>query len=397
MTVLHLAIAGGIGVMVLVLLANLAGFRRVRPDARPRTTPAVSVLVPARNEEASIGGCVASLLAQEYPLLEVLVLDDHSEDGTAAVVGAIERTDPRVRLVPGADLPEGWVGKSFACHQLSQAAKGDLLLFVDADTVHEPSSIGAAVAEMERTGAGLLSLIPHQIMRSFWERTFLPLLQFSTMCFLPFALVSRTRSPLLAMANGQFMLFRRSVYDDIGGHASVHAAMVEDVWLARAVKRRGHRLVVADGGRTVSCRMYTSFRAIWRGFSKNLCAGFGYSVPSLAAVTGFNALTSIAPFFLLPAALVAGQTGWLIAAPAAEVAALLGIRVVLALRFRMGLAPVALHPLAVGLLVVIAANSCRWAFTGGPRWKGRRYDLRRALTGGGPRSLGHRKGLQCLC
>ena len=380
MVLLHGLILSALGLMVIVLAVNLVSFRTAKASTTGNR-PRVSVLIPARNEEETVGRCLATLVQQDYPDYEVLVLDDRSTDATVARVREWEQRDPRVRLIPGASLPEGWVGKSFACHQLSEAAIGEMLLFVDADTVHSPSSIGSAVAEMERTRAGLLSLIPHQTMISFWETVVLPLLHFVTMCFLPFSLVSSTRNPRFAMANGQFMLFRRDVYRSIGGHAAVRTAMVEDVWLSRLVKRSGHRLVIMDGGPVVSCRMYRSFSGIWQGFSKNLFPGFNYSLPAIGGVMAFLAITSVLPFLLLPAALLGGVAGFLLTASVAEVALLIGIRVALAARFRMPWLSSLLHPLGVSMVIAIAANSCRWVVAGGgARWKGRVYDFRSNLS-----------------
>ncbi len=377
MEALHLVILGSLAVMTLVLVVNLTGFSTLRSGNRPEHCPRVSILVPARNEAETLDRCLSGLAGQEYPDLEIVVLDDRSTDDTAAIARGWAARDDRMRVVSGAELPDGWVGKAHACHQLAAQATGTLLLFADADTEFAPGAVTAAVAAREQTGAGLLSLIPHQIMVTFWERTFLPLLHFSTMCFLPFPLVTRARSPLLAMANGQFMLFDRRVYEAIGGHAAVHTAIVEDVWLARAVKRHGHRLVVMDGGELVSCRMYRSLGHIWEGFSKNLFAGFRFSLPAIGAVMAFVAVAALVPFLLLPVALLSGAPWPLVLLPLVEVALLLAIRAILAVRFRMSFPEIFLHPLALILLLAIAINSCRWVIAGGgARWKGRRYDFR---------------------
>jgi chlorobactene glucosyltransferase len=289
----------------------------------------------------------------------------------------------RFRLIRGKPLPEGWVGKSFACHQLSEEAKGDFLLFIDADTIHSRHCISSAVAELSRSGAGLLTVIPYQIMDTFWEKAVLPLLHFTTFCFLPMPLVRLARHPKFSMANGQFMLFRRDAYRAAGGHEAVRTALVEDVWLSRLVKKSGNALAIRDGAGSVSCRMYRSFREIWEGFSKNLFAGFGYSVPMLTAMMAFNAMTSILPFVAL--------LGWLLRAGSvappwlsmvvAQAAIILAIRLVLALRFRLDLWSSFVHPIAMTVLIGIAANSCRWVLTGGgARWKGRAYDFRKHVT-----------------
>ena len=379
----HEVILGLLALMMVVVLVNVVGFRRLPRWAAPERpgsegTPMVSVLIPARNEERNIGTTLSTLARQDYPRMEIVVLNDNSADGTEAVVKERAGADPRIRLIQGGALPEGWVGKSYACHQLAGEAQGDLLLFVDADTAHEQWSVGAAVEEMRRSRADLLTVIPAQTMRTFWEKLILPLLHYSTFCFLPMPLVSVTRSPKLAMANGQFMLFRKEVYRAIGGHAGVRTAMVEDVWLSRRVKEEGYRLVIRDGTGSVRARMYRSLREIWQGFSKNLFAGFNYSLPMIGGVVVFNALTSVLPFILLPAGIIAGMefAPWT-AVVALQVALVLAIRLALAARFRLDVWTIVLHPLAMGIFCGIALNSARWVLVrGGARWKGRTYDFR---------------------
>jgi chlorobactene glucosyltransferase len=320
-------------------------------------------------------------LEQDYPHYEVIVLDDNSSDTTLDITRSLAANDRRLRFLEGKSLQQGWTGKSFACHQLSQEAKGELLLFVDADTEHAPHSISAAVTEMQRSQADLLSLIPRQIMVTFWEKAILPLLHFSTFCFLPFLLVRLSKNPKFAMANGQFMLFNKRVYETIGGHKEVRTALVEDVWLSRLVKQQGFRLLVMDGTQLVSCRMYTSLRGIWEGFSKNLFPGMRYSIPMIVAVIVFNFLTSVLPFLLLLLGNASSGTGsWWVGVVATELAVIFAIRVALALRFQMSLPAVLTHPIAMSVLMGIAANSVRLVLLGGgSRWKGRAYDFRKQV------------------
>lgn len=374
----QIAVLGILGMMALIVVVNMVAFRAVRPDLKPAFEPLLSVLLPARNEERNVGTCLATLVEQDYSDFEVLVLDDNSDDGTAEVVEEWARIDPRIRLIGGRPLPDGWTGKSFACQQLSEHARGNFLLFIDADTVHLRRSLSAAMHAMDETRADLLTVIPHQVMGSFWERTVLPLLHFTTFAFLPFPLVRWTRSPKLAMANGQFMLFRRSAYEQIGGHASVRSAMVEDVWLSRRIKEEGLALRIMGGEEIVSCRMYASLREIWEGFSKNLFPGFRYSVPGIFAVIVFNIITSILPFLFLGVGMMFNRTGesWY-ALVAAQTSLLLLIRLMLAVRFDLSILSSLLHPLAMVIFSAIAVNSCWSVLHGtGSRWKGRSYDFR---------------------
>ena len=377
-TLYHTAVLILIGVLVLTTVVNVLTVRTVRRGRHSAHAPMISVLVPARNEERAIAACLATLVEQDYPSYEVLVLDDGSEDGTAAVVRQWAERSSRVRLLDGAPLPGGWAGKAHACHQLARAARGELLLFVDADTALYRHALSAAEHERRRTGADLLTLIPQQRAETAWEKILLPLLHFYTFAFLPLPLVAMLRSPRFAMANGQFMLFRREAYEAVGGHAAVRTALVEDVWLSRLIKAHGFRLRIADGSRAVICRMYTSFEEIWNGFSKNLFAGFNYSIPAMAAVIAFNAATSVLPFLLFAWGLAAGATGrgWFFLV-SLQVAGILAVRLMLAQRFRTNLVAVLYHPAAVQVMLAVAVNSILWVVSrGGARWKGRSYDFR---------------------
>lgn len=284
-------------------------------------------------------------------------------------------------------MPPGWVGKCFACHQLSKAARGELLLFTDADTKHSTASIANAVAALERSNADLLSLFPSLELRSLWEKAVMPMLHFVTFTTLPFPLVHHTRKPQLAMANGQFILFRRSAYEAIGGHEAVKDALVEDVWLARSIKRHGFRLRVMDGKELVTTRMYRSLREIWEGFSQNLFPVFRYSLAAITFVMVFNLVTSAVPFVLtlvgvwdLFARGSALSDSWIPLA-LAHVGLLVTIRSMLSLRFSLALLPILLDPVAMAIVIGIAVNSIRWAlFAGGLRWKGRIYPLTRGET-----------------
>ncbi|MGE5313645.1 MAG: glycosyltransferase [Acidobacteriota bacterium] len=366
-----------LGALFLLALWNILLFRRrAHKNLLEGDLPFVSVLVPARNEEATIERCVRSLLAQDYPNFEVIVLDDNSTDRTAVILGQLRADFPdRLRVVRGKPLERGWVGKCFACHQLSQHAQGSWLLFTDADTVHRPHSLRTALELAVSGGADLLTAIPEQHMHSFGEKLILPLLHFSTFVFLPLYGVDHLRSPHFAIGVGQFMFFRTAAYKKIGGHAAVRNNLVEDVWLARAVKRHGFRLAVADGKPFVSCRMYRNFAEVWRGFSKNIFAGFNFSVTALAAFIALYAALFAAPFVLLGAGLAAGTLTYReIMLLSAQIAINYALRLMLTLRFRLGIVSTLLHPLGVLGVIGIALNSWRWiAFGSGARWKDRLY------------------------
>jgi len=232
--------------------------------------PFLTVIIPARNESATIGRCLTGLLTQTYPSqrLNVLVVDDNSTDNTAEIVLRIAQSDRRIRLMEAGSLPEGWIGKQHACWQAAMVAQGEWLCFLDADTVPAPHLINAAVSLAQAKEIDLLSLQPFLEIGTFWERVINP----TALFVLALAMdVRRINDPTMpdAAANGNFILIRRRVYEAIRGHASVRAEMQEDVALARIVKRSGYRLYLMHGQDLIRTRTYTSLRDIWEGSSKN--------------------------------------------------------------------------------------------------------------------------------
>jgi hypothetical protein len=283
-----------------------------RPPRTVRTVDeTVAVLLPLRDEAHRVAACLRSLLAQRgVPQLRIVVLDDGSTDGTADVVRAVAAGDPRVRLLAGAPLPAGWLGKPYACQQL--AARADpaatVLVFVDADVVLAPHAVATSVAALRAAAVHLLSPYPQILVGSLGERLVQPLLQWSWLTFLPLRAVERSPRPALAAAGGQFLVFDRAGYQRAGGHAAVRDRVLEDIALARAVKRTGGRIALADGSALASCRMYPSFRALIAGYTKSLWASFG-SPAGAAAVVVLLLLLYAAPPVLGLAAAAAGHPG----------------------------------------------------------------------------------------
>jgi chlorobactene glucosyltransferase len=364
-----------------IILKNLADFQDLPPAVEsPANGPMVSLLVPARDEELNIAGCVSSLLAQDYRNFEVVVLDDHSTDGTLAELQRIGAapSGSRLRIVKGRPLPQGWHGKAWACQQLAEQSTGDLLLFTDADTRHRPDSLRRAVAAMGSCGADMLSLTPAQELGSFWEGLIVPLVYHILFTYLPICLVGTSRSPSFCYAIGQFILFRREAYLKIGGHRSVCSNIVEDVWLCKIVKRSGGRVAAYNGLDAVSCRMYRGLGDVWNGFSKNLFAGLGNNTAILFSLMLLVVQLYLAPWGFVATSLLRGELTpagfWL---PAAQIAVAIVSRMLISLKFRQPIWPGLLHPFSQAALILIALNSFRQTtFGGGPVWKGRNYHFR---------------------
>ncbi len=253
----------------------------VAEDSGGPFVPSVSVVVPARNEAPNIEACVGSIAESTYPDFEIIVVDDRSDDGTGELARSVATGNARrIVVVDGETLPEGWLGKPWACHQGSEVATGDLLLFTDADTVHRPDLLGRAVAGLREEGADLLTVVGRQVMVTFWERVVQPHVFFLMLLRFPdFERVARNENWRDAIANGQFLFFPRTSYESIGGHTSVQDEVVEDLALAQVVKRAGLRLRIRSAEDSLATRMYRSLSHLVEGWSKNMLMGGLQSVP----------------------------------------------------------------------------------------------------------------------
>jgi hypothetical protein len=233
--------------------------------------PAVSVIVPARNEEATIGACIQSLVAQHEVPFEIIVVDDESTDRTREIASSFPRD--RVRVIAAGEVPPGWTGKNNAVTVGSKAARGEWLLFTDADTIHRSGSLARSLEEAKRQHAALLSYSPEQIVKGFWEKAVMPVIFAELAASFRPSQVSDPNSPAAA-ANGQYILITREAYDAVGGHAAIASSLLEDVALARAVKQSGREIFFRYGGDAVQTRMYRSFAQLREGWTKNLALLF---------------------------------------------------------------------------------------------------------------------------
>lgn len=350
-----------------------------RSDVRLR----LSVLIPARNEADHISACLQSVLQSvrhwesetghsgEAGGIEILVMDDRSEDGTGKL--AAEAGQGRVRVLQGTEPPPGSLGKPHACARLAEEARGEWLLFLDADIRLRPGALAAALRSAPSQGRGLITGFARQETGSWLEALVVPLMLFTIVCHLPVPLVRGSRDPRFAAAHGGFMLISRESYTRCGGHAAIAGEIVDDMALARAVKAAGDPLQLADINAAASMRMYRSAPEVWNGYRKNIYAGLGRSTPALFGVLFFYQLLYVFPVFVLLVSALLGSGQLAIWAGAAL---LLGAAVKRTAD-RAGGQPrryCLLLPAAIPALTAIALASWYGAKSGkGYEWKGRRY------------------------
>ena len=338
----------------LLTLFNLKVFLPAPEQVGRMNKPAVSVLVPARNEAAAIEPCVRAILASRDVDLEVVVLDDASTDGTDAIVRQLAEQDARVRLIRGRPLPSGWCGKQHACAQLAAAATHETWVFLDTDVLLSTDAVRRCVAFLDASQASLVSGFPRQVTGSFLEWMLLPLIHFVLLGFLPIARSRMDNSPGLAAGCGQLFITRRGDYLRAGGHTAIRASLHDGIKLPRAFRRAGLRTDIFDATDIASCRMYTRSLDVWKGLSKNATEGIG----SPATIVPFTILLAggqMLPWVLVAWGLATGWQGWpawTVAAAVVAVALSSLPRILAAGRFRQSVTSVLAHPL--GILVFLA-------------------------------------------
>jgi chlorobactene glucosyltransferase len=374
----HVFVIAALANALVLLLRNLCILKRLEDEPPPssHSLPGISVLIPARDEAASLPRCLESLRAQTYPRFTVTVLDDNSEDVTAAIVQRTANVETRFRLLRGKPLPRGWAGKPWACDQLAEHATGDILLFLDADTWLEPDALARTAGIVQRERPGLFSVMPHQEAESFGERLVLPGLYMLFLCGTPLWRLENPEYKEVAAANGQFICIPAETYRKIGGHRAVRDRVVEDLALARLAKSRGYRLMARTAIESVHCRMYRSSREVFDGFSKNAYASFDERMfPALGAIIVMIMTHIIPPVLLIQKTGKCRHSGLIpFMVPALEVS--LGILLRLIVSRRMGFRQIDSWMAHLNALafVGITTRSIWWRYFGrGYAWKGRYY------------------------
>ena len=370
-----------------LFMANLRQYRAApRLVACSATRPAVSVIVPARNEEQSLPAALQAVLANRAAELEVVVVDDHSSDRTAAIVRGFVVADSRVRLIAAPTLPEGWCGKQHACAVGAAAARFERLLFVDADVRLADDALARMCEVLDRSGAGLVSGFPRQETVTWLERLLLPLMHFLLLGFLPISRMRASRHPMYGAACGQLVLVTRSAYAAAGGHAAIRASLHDGLKLPRAIRAAGWRTDLFDATDLAKCRMYRNAGEVWRGLGKNAREGMatraaivpwtivllGGQVLGPVLLVAWVAAAVVNRRSLLPSDSAASSLVFILSILAAALA--YGPRLWAAARFRQSWLGAALHPLGIVLLLTIQWQAFIRSLWGGAAvWKGRAY------------------------
>ena len=360
--------------IVVYLAINTWFLAKVEPMTEPLAAyPFVSVCVPARNEERDVETCLTSLLNQNYPQFEVIVVDDNSNDNTPRIIKSLQERYPNLIAVQGAALPPDWYGKPFALHQAEQKARGDLLLFTDADPVFQPYALTTAVHLMQKHQLEMISLLPGSEFGSFWERTVQPVIFALIAALTRFRKVNDPDSPD-AMGVGAFIMLRREVYDRVGGHVTLKQAILEDIGMARLVKHAGAKMMIADAQNIYSIRMYHSFLEIWVGWRKNVFLAMKKSIFKtfyyILCVLGFV----VTPWLLVGIHLWMGSAlGWQ-AMALAGLGMVLITKLILCHELNLEKYYALLFPLGALVMSAIMINSMiHVLFRGGAEWRGRIY------------------------
>lgn len=286
--------------ILLITICNVLTAPRLsrKPTTTLKNFPKVSLLIPARNEQRTLERCIESALEIKYPHLEIVVLDDNSTDNTNNIIKQYNNNG-RIRTLRGANLPTGWTGKNFACHQLAQAANGDVLIFTDADNTFAPHCVLNTVAWMEAHSLDMLSSIPEQRTTTFLNHLLVPTIDLLVYSFLLLRLTLYSRNSAFAAANGQWIAFKREAYEEFGGHERIRHHITEDLAFSRKLKRERKRILTTSGTGAIFGHMYTSNRDVWQGFAKNLYSIAGGTLFHVILWICMLFVPFILPYFLL--------------------------------------------------------------------------------------------------
>jgi chlorobactene glucosyltransferase len=285
--------------ILLLSIFNILKLKKLSSFTKSNNQPFVSILIPARNEEKNIKHCITSLLKQNYPNKEIIVLNDQSSDGTLEVLEKIKLKNPHLKIIQGKALPSGWLGKNWACHQLFMESRGELLFFTDADTYHLPSMLENAVSAFLQEKADMMTALVRLELGSFGEKLIVPFIYWSVITFFPIWLAEKFKIKGLSASTGQFLLFKRKALERIGEYQGIRKDVVDDFQMGRKIIQQKMKWVLADATEEINCRMYTNIQQAIAGFTKNFFPVFNYNIPLYIFVFFYLLLVYLQPIFVL--------------------------------------------------------------------------------------------------
>ncbi len=362
-------------ILMINLLLNLRSIKPLEPKSRIKNpAPLVSILIPARDEENNIATCLQTLRKQDYPIFEILVLNDNSSDNTASIVSRLAAEDSRIRLLHGKPLEKGWTGKPFACYQLAKEAKGSWLLFVDADTIHASNMLRYVMSQALKIKPALLSGFPCQLTDSIPQKIAVPVVYFVIFSLFPLWWLKQFKNPKPSMAIGQFLLFSSEEYWKVGGHSVVKSKILEDIWLGIEITRHGGRHLAIDLSSVVSCNMYSTLTFMWHGLTRCIYSVAAISAMALIGLLIVGYFLFLAPFYWLWNVLFIDTSLAVQAIVMSQVAIILAMRWFVDSHFKASILSTPLHPIGLLFIILICTRAIAKQLVGASvAWKNRFY------------------------
>ena len=359
--------------LVYIAQSNLRNLKRLKIIPDQKEVDLVSILIPARNEYHNIRRCLDSLIKIDYSQLEILVLNDRSTDQTATLVEDYQTKDNRIKLLQGEELPSGWIGKHWACHQLSEAANGTIILFMDADTVLDRSIVSKSVSAMNQHNSDLLSLIPGRKASCLVEKLTFPLIDWMTLCWLPVKLASSSKSPYLSANFGQFMMFKKDAYKNIGGHSYLRKNLLDDFELGREIKRHNLNWNLYDGSKDVTTKMYSHSKEAFTGLSRSIFPVFDYRISAfILAVAILSSLAILPQLYIINYTLNGQSNQLLIFLSYFSMIMMFLSWLLTCIKFNHNLLTAVIYPIIIFVIISIGVHSVFTNLTGKTSWKERR-------------------------
>jgi len=372
-TLIILGIAFLSTLLVYIAQSNVRNLKRLKVLHGGQQNELVSILIPARNEYHNLRRCLDSLVNQDYSNIEILVLNDKSTDQTPKLVKDYHKKDNRIQLFQGKDLPDKWIGKHWACHQLSTLAKGKIILFMDADTALSSSIVSKAVLAMSTKKSDLLSLVPGRKATCLIEKLTFPFIDWMTLCWLPVKLASSSKSPYLSVNFGQFMMFRKEAYISIGGHSYLRENLLDDFELGREIKRNGLKWNLYDGSKDITTHMYSRSKEAFMGISRSIFPVFDYRISAFVLAVGILSSLAILPQLYIINYILDGASAQLLIFLSYFSMIMLSLSwLVTCMKFNHNLLTALIYPLLIFITILIGIHSVFKSMIGTTSWKERK-------------------------